>query len=302
MQLAGHSITEDVYMTFLFRLGRQARALRLWEKDAFPYSVENDEVEGGDDLEELDLRNVDPGTLLSTRHSILHSIRTMHNHIVLNPGITPSVDLLNAMLDAYNKVAAVHDAFKVWDTIFLAKIYNGLSVSIILDTCGWAKVGHKAAQIWNQLVEREFPFNKNNWDSRVECLCRLGKLDEALKVVCLEMPSWNRVAAAKREEERARRGLMVGEDEEAGPLASKISIRARILEEEKEYDITPDAKTLGVLFSFASQTNQVEEVHNRVKQYLPDVWRSIPDEKKSLWLYGWSNETRGEPAKGLTAV
>ncbi|KAG8759626.1 hypothetical protein FRC14_005401 [Serendipita sp. 396] len=299
MQLAGYSITEDVYMTFLFRLGRQARALRLWEKEAFPYSVENEEVEGGDDLQELDLSNVDSDTLLSTRHSILHGIRTMHNHIVLNAGITPSIDLLNALLDAYNKVAAVHDAFKVWDTIFLSRIYNGQSVSIILDTCGWAKIGHKAAQIWNQLLVQEFPFNKNNWDSRVECLCRLGKLDEALKVVCLEMPSQHAIGAAKREEERAARGLMVTPE---GKLPSKIWIRARIAEEEKEHGLTPDAKTLAVLFSFASQTNQVEEVHSRVKHYLPDVWRSIPEKQKSIWLYGWSSSREEGLAMSLTSA
>jgi hypothetical protein len=271
MQLAGHGITEDVYMTFLYRLGRQARSLRLWDKDAYPYSTENDEVEGGKDLEELDSNLSDPATFLSTRHAILHSIRTLHNHIVLNAGITPSVDLLNAMLDAYNKVAAVHDAFKVWDTIFLARIYNTQSVSIVLDTCGWAKVGHKASQIWNQLVMRDFMFNKNNWDSRVECLCRLGKLDDALKVVCLEMPTQNKLNAALRAKEREGRE----------PMAT--ATRARFEAEEREHDITPDSKTLSVLFSFATKTNQVEEVRMRVRRYLPAVWQSIPSNQRHAW-------------------
>ncbi|PVG02690.1 hypothetical protein CPB86DRAFT_696671 [Serendipita vermifera] len=288
MQVAGHVITEDVYMTFLYRLGRQARALRLWEKEVFPSSVEDEEVEGGTDLEELDLKNVDPVTLLNTRQSILHGIRTMHNHIVLNAGITPSVDLLNAMLDAYNKVASVHDAFKVWDTIFLSRIYNNQSVSIILDTCGWAKVGHKASQIWNQLVLRDFIFNKNNWDSRVECLCRIGKLDDALKVVCLEMPTQNNLNALRREKERVERGPLLTKD---GQLASKIASRVLVDAEEKEGNIMPDLKTLGVLFSFAEKTNQVEEVRTRVKQYLPQVWQSVPSRQKSAWFAGANRET-----------
>lgn len=280
MQLAGHGITEDVYMTFLYRLGRQARSLRLWDKQAYPYSMEDEAVEGGADLEDLDPNKVGPETFLSTRHSILHGIRTMHNHIALNAGITPSVDLLNAMLDAYNKVAAVHDAFKVWDTIFLSRIYDTKSVSIILDTCGWAKVGHKASQIWNQLVAREFVFNKNNWDSRVECLCRLGKLDDALKVVCLEMPTQNKVNAKQREQARAARGPILTAE---GKVASKIAARALLDAEERENDITPDAKTLGVLFSFATQTNQVVETRTRVARYLPDVWNSIPVRQRTLW-------------------
>ena len=280
MQLAGYGITEDVYMTFLYRLGRQARSLRLWEKEAFPYTVENEEVEGGSDLEHLDLNRVGPETFLSTRHSILHGIRTIHNHIVLNAGITPSIALLNAMLDAYNKVAAVHDAFKVWDTIFLSRIYNNQSVSIILDTCGWAKVSHKASQIWNQLVARGFVFNKNNWDSRVECLCRIGRLDDALKVVCLEMPAQNKANAIRRQEERAERGPFLTAN---GNFASKIAARAMLEAEEKESDITPDVKTLALLFSFAEKTNQVGEVRNRVKEYLPDVWNKIPLQHKNLW-------------------
>lgn len=281
MQMAGYRITEDVYMTFLHRLGRQARSLRLWEKESFPYSLEVEEVEGGTKLEDLDPSFKDPAVLLNTRHAIMHGIRTMHNHIVLNAGITPSIDLLNALLDAYNKVAAVHDAFKVWDTIFLARIYNTQSVSIILDTCGWAKVGNKASQIWHQLVLREFPFNKNNWDSRVECLCRVGKLDEALKVVCLEMPTQNRINANRRERGRLKKAPLLAPD---GQLASSIASRAQVEAEEKKNDITPDVKTLGVLFSFATRTNQVEEVKQRVKRYLPGVWQKISYTQKGVWL------------------
>jgi hypothetical protein len=277
MQLAGHVITEDVYMTFLYRLGRQARSLRLWEKDAYPYSIENDEIEGGSDLD--DLSTLDPNTFMSTRQSILHGIRTMHNHIVLNAGITPSVDLLNAMLDAYNKVAAVHDAFKVWDTIFLSRIYNTQSISIILDTCGWAKVPHKAAQIWNHLVLQDFPFVKNNWDSRVECLCRIGRVDDALKVVCLEMPAQHKLNLQKRETEiKEPRHTATGE------LMSKIASKAQRDREERETSVMPDSKTLAVLFSFGAKYNQVEEVRSRVKRYLPDVWASIPGNIKGLWL------------------
>jgi hypothetical protein len=280
MQLAGHGITEDVYMTFLYRLGRQARSLRLWEKEAFPYTVENEEIEGGSDLEDLDPNSIGPEAFLGTRHSILHGIRTMHNHIVLNAGITPSTALLNAMLDAYNKVAAVHDAFKVWDTIFLSRIYDHQSVSIILDTCGWAKVGHKASQIWNQLKLRGFVFNRNNWNSRVECLCRIGKLEDALKVVCLEMPAQNKVNAIQRAEKRAEAGPFLTAD---GKLASQIAARITLEDEEREGDLTPNLKTLGILFSFATKTNQVGEVRSRVKQYIPGSWYKIPPQYRNLW-------------------
>jgi len=94
------------------------------------------------------------------------------------------------------------------------------------------------------------------------------------------MPAQNKVNAIQRAQQRAERGPFLTAD---GNLASKIAARVMLEDEEKEGDITPDLKTVGVLFSFATKTNQVGEVRSRVKQYLPDVWYKVPSRHKNLW-------------------
>lgn len=66
-------------------------------------------------------------------------------------------------------------------------------------------------------------------------MCRVGKLDDALKVVCLEMGKY-------------------------------------------QPNINPDVNTVKVLLSFAARTNQQDEVMDRIKRYLPQLWHTLPTE------------------------
>ena len=87
----------------------------------------------------------------------------------------------------------------------------------------------------------------------------------------MEMPTQNKLNAARREKEREGREPMV------------TAARARLEAEEREHDIMPDSKTLDILFSFATKTNQVEEVRMRVRRYLPAVWQSILSNHRRAW-------------------
>jgi len=280
MQVAGWPATERMYMLYVGRLLRQARQLKVWQRD--PYLTEDPEkesLEGLDEDEDAIWQGVTPSTFLDVRNSILHSIRHLHHHISVSAGITPSTKLLNAILEAYNRVAAMHDAFKLWDHIWLSQIHDNWTVSVILDTCGWGKAGHRAAQIWNNLVATDFPLNKYNWDARMECLCRIGRLNDAVKVVCLEMPQQHLDNMARYEEYRRKLAVQV-EGEVRSPVRRQVEEQKAAV---NEWGVMPDAATLNVLLSFAIQTNEVHQVKEKIRRYLPTLWNSLSETDRRMW-------------------
>ena len=281
MQVAGWPATERMYMLYVGRLLRQARQLKVWQREPYlteEYS-EKESLEGLDEDEDAIWQGVTPSTFLDVRNSILHSIRHLHHHISVSAGITPSTKLLNAILEAYNRVAAMHDAFKLWDHIWLSQIHDNWTVSVILDTCGWGKAGHRAAQIWNNLVTIDFPLNKYNWDARVECLCRLGRLSDAVKVVCLEMPQQHLDNMARYEEYRRKLAVQV-EGEVQSPVKRQVEEQKAAM---NEWGVMPDSATLNVLLSFAIQTNEVHQVKEKIKRYLPTLWGSLSGTDRRMW-------------------
>jgi hypothetical protein len=280
MQVAGWPATERMYMLYVGRLLRQARQLKVWQQGSYlTEDSEKESLEGLDEDEDVIWQGVTPSTFLDVRNSILHSIRYLHHHISVSAGITPSTKLLNAVLEAYNRVAAMHDAFKLWDHIWRSQIHDNWTVSIILDTCGWGKAGHHAAQIWNNLVATDFPLNKYNWDARVECLCRLGRLNDAVKVVCLEMPQQHLDNMARYEEYRRKLAVQV-EGEVQSPIKRQVEEQKAAV---NEWGVMPDVETLRVLLSFAVQTNEVHQVKGKIRRYLPTLWNSLPEGDRKMW-------------------
>ena len=281
MQVAGWPATERMYMLYVGRLLRQAKQLKVWQRDHyFTEDPRKESLEGLDDDEEAIWQGVTPSTFLDVRNSILHSIRHLHHHISVSAGITPSTKLLNAILEAYNRVAAMYDALKLWDHIWMSQIHDNWTVSVVLDTCGWGKAGHHAAQIWNNLVAADFPFNKYNWDARVECLCRLGRLNDAVKVVCLEMPQQHLDNMARYEE--YRRKLAVLDGEVPSPVRRQVE-EQKAAAAMNEWGVMPDIATLNVLLSFAIQTNEVHQVKEKIRRYLPTVWNSLSETDRKIW-------------------
>jgi hypothetical protein len=280
MQIAGWPATERMYMLYVGRLLRQAKQLKVWQRD--PYLTEDPEkesLEGLDEDEDAIWQGVTPSTFLDVRNSILHSIRHLHHHISVSAGITPSTKLLNAILESYNRVAALHDAFKLWDHIWLSQIHDNWTISVILDTCGWGKAGHRAAQIWNNLVATDFPLNKYNWDARVECLCRLGRLNDAVKIVCLEMPQQHLDNMARYEEYKRKLAVQV-EDEAQSPIRRQVEEQKAAM---NEWGVMPDIATLNILLSFAVQTNEVHQVKEKIRRYLPTLWHSLSESDRRMW-------------------
>jgi pentatricopeptide repeat protein len=157
MQTAGHGITAEVYTILLRQLA--SLATRMTE-DAFPVTL---------------------------RDSLIAAIRRAHNHLTVDASISPDPPLWNQLMDTYQRAGCFGEAYRVWDMMYLSRKFDNTSVSIILDACGYAGDWNMTKQICLKLLEDGFPFNQRNWNTWLECLCRQGRLNDAVKMVCLEM-------------------------------------------------------------------------------------------------------------------
>ena len=114
-------------------------------------------------------------------------VRRVHDHLTLDPTITPHTLLWNQLMDSYQRVGLFAEAYRVWEMLLVSENFDHASVSIILDACGFANAWPLAQKVYSRLAERSFLLNQGNWDSYVECMCRVGRLNDAVKMVCLDM-------------------------------------------------------------------------------------------------------------------
>ena len=113
--------------------------------------------------------------------------RRTHDILTLDASIGPDSALFTKLMDAYQRLGCFPDACRVWDQMYLSGRYDHVSVSTILDACGYAGAIGIANQTVARLFRSGFEFDKHNWDTWVECLCRLGRLNDAVKAVCIHM-------------------------------------------------------------------------------------------------------------------
>jgi len=157
MRNAGHSLTVEVYTILLRQLASLVTRMTNHE---YPPTFRDD---------------------------LIAAIRRVHNHLTVDASISPDPPLWNQLMDTYQRAGCFEEACKIWDMVYLSGRFDNASVSIILDACGFAGAWHVAKQIYSTLLGDGFSFNQRNWYAWVECLCRLGKLNQAVKMVCLEM-------------------------------------------------------------------------------------------------------------------
>ncbi len=129
----------------------------------------------------------------TVRQGLFRAIQDLHTRIKLDPMIEVDIPLLNALMNAYNRIGSWYQASKVWEELLdrfpsedpsTVKDTFGRSISIILDACGYAGMCERARKIWAWARRHDFLDNPKLWDTYVECLCRCGKFDEALELVC----------------------------------------------------------------------------------------------------------------------
>jgi pentatricopeptide repeat protein len=129
----------------------------------------------------------DPSLPEEFRDKLGEAIRRTHDYLTLDASISPDVVLWTQLMDAYQRCGLFGEAYRVWDTMYLSGQYNDVSVTIIFDACGFAGVGKVAEHIWTNLQRDGYVFSQKNWQTWLECLCRLGRINDALKILCLEM-------------------------------------------------------------------------------------------------------------------
>jgi hypothetical protein len=120
---------------------------------------------------------------------MVHDAREVQHLLSISTTVTLDTPFWNQLMDTYQRAGAFEDAHRIWDRLFLEGRVDAASVSIIFDACGYARAGRTAVQVFAALRASGYKLNMRNWHAWLECLCRLGQLDDATRYFCLEMSS-----------------------------------------------------------------------------------------------------------------
>lgn len=159
MRTAGFNTTVEVYTILFHQLSTIATEVQ--QKDCF----------------------VDVNQILE---DLIRTLRRAHDLLTLDASLSPDAVLWNQMINTYQRVGCFVDAYRIWEMMYISGQFNDSSVSSILDACGYAKAYSVARRIVDKLAKDNYRFTSHNWNTWLECLCRGGKLDEAIKVLCGE--------------------------------------------------------------------------------------------------------------------
>ncbi|KAJ7225344.1 hypothetical protein GGX14DRAFT_348847 [Mycena pura] len=118
---------------------------------------------------------------------IAASVRQVHNLVSLDSSIQPERIVWNQLMNTYQRLGNFPEAYRVWETMYHTAKYGPIAVSIIFDACGYAGKFDIAKQIAGKLTADGYAFNLHNWNSYIECLCRLEQFSFALEVICTDM-------------------------------------------------------------------------------------------------------------------
>ncbi|GJJ09605.1 hypothetical protein Clacol_003828 [Clathrus columnatus] len=170
--------------------------------------------------------------------SMHDSLKFLHRQITIDINFTPDAMLLNNLMNGFQRVGAFDDALKVFNLSWLTGKIDIVTPNIMFDACGHAKRPFEAYVIWNMLIRRGWKFDKRTLDTWVECLCRLGYVDQACSFVCLYM------------------GKDHGKYETIG-------------------DTKPDVNTCLIVLKLSWNVGQSLQVKEKLKSHLPHIWNEL---------------------------
>ena len=119
--------------------------------------------------------------------SIQRAIRRIHQILLTDAAVQPDTISWNTLMDAYQRAGCLREAYRIWESLWLSRSFDNASISIMADACGHAGAHAEAVQIFPRIVKSGFRMNIRNWNAWLECLCRLGRVKEAVDVLCNEM-------------------------------------------------------------------------------------------------------------------
>ena len=125
----------------------------------------------------------------SVYQDIAAAVKRVHNAISLDPSLTPDLMMWNQLMDAYQRAGFFKEAYTIWESLLVSRSFDNVSVSIILDACSHAGADKLTIQTFAKLHASGFPLNQKNWNNWLEALCRVGRVSEATKVLCIAIPA-----------------------------------------------------------------------------------------------------------------
>ncbi|KXN88776.1 hypothetical protein AN958_06645 [Leucoagaricus sp. SymC.cos] len=120
----------------------------------------------------------------TTREKLILTTRRAHDLLTLEASLSPDTVLWNQMMNTYQRLGCFGDAYRVWEMMYLSGQFDSTSVSTILDACGYAGAYSVAKRITTRLANDSYQFTAHNWNTWLECLCRMGRLTEAVTLLC----------------------------------------------------------------------------------------------------------------------
>ena len=172
MREAGFPVSVKIYSIVLQQLGFTATRIR---KSLSQTSQE-----------ELPCYQSASGDAVDIR-SIQTAIRRIHQILLTDAAVQPDTIAWNTLMDAYQRAGCLREAYRIWESLWLSRSFDNASISIMADACGHAGAHAEAVQIFPRIVKSGFGMNIRNWNAWLECLCRLGRIKEAVEVLCNEM-------------------------------------------------------------------------------------------------------------------
>ncbi|KAI0785037.1 hypothetical protein C8Q75DRAFT_894144 [Abortiporus biennis] len=118
---------------------------------------------------------------------IRKAIRRTHDVITVDPSLVPDTVLWNQLMDTYQRAGCFAEVFEIWDALVISRKFDPVSVTIVMDAAGFSGSNEVANNLFKKLHAIGYKFTRKHWTTWIECLCRLGRLNEALRLVCMEM-------------------------------------------------------------------------------------------------------------------
>ncbi|WFD33563.1 hypothetical protein MCUN1_000376 [Malassezia cuniculi] len=128
-----------------------------------------------------------------TPRSSVASVEAIHELIKRDHAVKLDIILINALMNAYNRVGAPSEALNIWSSLVLLsrgkrRYMNDVSLVIICDTCGRANLPNLARRAMRTAAQLDAEpgaprlVTKDAYDAFVECLARCGAVEEAVEV------------------------------------------------------------------------------------------------------------------------
>lgn len=105
-----------------------------------------------------------------------------YKQLMGSSSLQPGASIIAQFLDVYSRLDNFDGVARMWSNIIMSDVamtYD--AVSVIFDACGHHGALEYAMDVRAKIDRDKFEMNLNNWASWLECLCRLGKLDQAVE-------------------------------------------------------------------------------------------------------------------------